>query len=365
MSLPVDAKANSETEHLSPASIFTLKYALERYEPLSLTTAIYRPSVRRQIELYGGIGRGDVILDLGCGTGNSTFEIAQSNPAFGEIHAIDPSPALEVARYKFGKTDPAAWSAMVEGIEVPDFVQKRIEEQRALTAAYSERVSIHSGTVENLRLLIPGILADGAFAVQALHWMAYGTDDVEGNDISYLKKSIQQIRQSLKDGGLFVFDESGFQFDHGDLEYEGKNLNSLHPINHPFHEAFITNLNLTFTSAGIDMQVDPRRVDRYHRMFTFPLLSALLKDSGFRIIPTPEGNPYEIGIYSKDADGIVSFIKNGGAMRYFAKPEVQELPDNLKSQLIDSALAATLTENGNLLSQPAAETLAFFKVQAV
>lgn len=364
MSLP-DKVITSETRHVVPTSIFTLEYALQRYEPLSVT-AEYRPSVRRQIELYGGIQNGQTIIDLGCGTGNSTVEIAQSNANFGEIHGIDPSPAIEVARYKFGQIDPQAWKIMTEGISYPPSVQDKIDKEREITAPYAGRVHFHKGGAQNLGLLLPDVSADGAFSVQAVHWMAFAPEDIEGKDINYLTQSFKQIRKRLRDGGVFVFDESGVQFDHGDSTFDGKTLNELHPVNHPFHIAFIANLNQELREMGIiEKPIDPKKIDRYHGMFDLPTLRRLLEESGFELIPTPEGNLYEVEVFYKDAEALQSFIKNGGAMRYFGSPELQALSDIVKSGLIDKALAATLLQHKALLEEPTAETLAFFKARAV
>ena len=368
MSLPIDQKGARENGEIPSVGteMFTLKYALTQYEPLSITGRAYEQSIRRQIQLVGGIRDDDVVIDYAGGSGNSAFEIAMANRNFGVIHVVDPSGMIDLARRKFWKISDQAWAVMTDNISIPDLTRDRIEEQRVATRDIMDKVHFHRVSTENAGFALGELLADKAFIVQGFHWMSFSPTDIDGNNVDYARSALGVIRSHLKKGGLFSFDESGLQFRYEDTE-EGRRLNGAHLTNHAFHRAFVSELNALLAELGLQ-GLNPEKLDRYHNMFDIDTIKNLLEQSGFELVPTPEGKPYAVTEMPKSREQVTRFIRDGGPMRCFGRPELQALPNDVKLSLVDRALESALAIHGDLLDNPdypIAETLAFFVAKAV
>jgi demethylmenaquinone methyltransferase/2-methoxy-6-polyprenyl-1,4-benzoquinol methylase/phosphoethanolamine N-methyltransferase len=64
------------------------------------------PAIRRQTAELAQIKPGDVVLDVGCGTGELTLQARARAGTGGQVYGIDPVPAMiEVSRQKVAQTE--------------------------------------------------------------------------------------------------------------------------------------------------------------------------------------------------------------------------------------------------------------------
>lgn len=346
-------------------NIFTLKYGLLDYERSWLPgEKYYEPSARIQAELAGGIKDGNVVIDLGCGTGNSTFVLASSNPEFARIFAIDPSQGfLRIAQYKFGKIPEEKWEDLIKGLSVDSKVIENIQRIKEKSKSFNDKVEIIRSRGDQLPLLSDSV--DRIHCVQSLHWMGFADNDIEGNNISHLKLSLNAMRRVLKLGGVLIFDESGFHFDFGEAEHKSQKINDLHILKHPFNLEFVENLYKVFQERGFgDIQTKPEKVNKYYHMFNLKLIQTLLLETGFKL-ELINGKPYKFHTESRNKDDLLNSIRVGSSMDHFTTPGLLKLSDEEKTEIINQALEETVKGKENLLETSSMETYAFFVAKAV
>lgn len=365
----IDNKAESEPgkeqQLTTLENIFTFKYGLEEYEKFWLPgEKYYEPSAKIQAELAGGIKDEDIVVDIGCGTGNSTFVLASSNPEFQRIFAIDPSQGfLRIAQYKFGEMSEQQWNKLTRDLAIDPEVIKNIQRIKEESSGFKDKIEVIRSRGDQLPF--PSNSVDRIHCVQSLHWMGFADNDNEGKDISHLKLSLKSMRRILKPEGVLIFDESGFHLDFEEDEHDGQRINDLHILNHPFYQEFVRNLYQIFQERGFtDIRTKPEKVNKYHHMFNLELIQQLLSETGFEL-EFVNGKPYKFHTESRSEDDLLNIIKGGSAMVHFTTPELLELHDEEKSRIINEALKQTLEEKENLLQAPCLETYAFFVAKAV
>lgn len=342
-------------EKLTPwEKLFSVKYALLDYEQFWLPgETYYEPSAQIQSRLADGIKKGEVVVDLGCGTGNSTAVLIKSNPDFGKMFAIDPNHEfLRLAQYKFGKISEEEWMTQIKDLLVDPRVLTNVGKVKNEMISISNRVEVIRSRGDQIPLAPNSI--DRIHCIQSLHWMAFADADTEGN-IGYLSHALTRMRQVLKPGGLLIFDTGGYQYDFGEKTFRGKPINDLHWSRTPFYSSFVDNFNAVLNKRGIQ-----GRPDKFYQMFSFDLIKKLLVENGFES-QLIEGQKYKFDSQPRDEENVLKLIMGGSPMRQFTTKELADLPYETKMAMINEALSATAEE----LLQPSTETYAFFVAKAV
>lgn len=147
------------------------------YEPLVALLALGRAgAMRRRTVDLAGIGAGERVLDVGCGTGALTRLIRERVGPTGFVAAIDPSPEMvAVARRKMTVAGLAI-EVRVAGVEALPFVDGGFDAVVAsLMAHHLTDGERQRGLAEVRRVLRPGgrlLLVDLARPAEARGWLA-------------------------------------------------------------------------------------------------------------------------------------------------------------------------------------------------
>jgi ubiquinone/menaquinone biosynthesis C-methylase UbiE len=187
--------------------------------------------------------KGDVVLEVACGTGISTVELLKFQPA--KIYALDRAAQfLALAEHTVGKTDDVSFNNYFNAsyqypksfastyFEVADLHQYLIE-QRGKSRLQSDRVRFTNASAHEIRDLELSSI-DFAFCSQAFHWFRLYQTNSAAPNIAYEHDVLSQIRNALKPNGAFAFNTTAASF-----AFTDPTLNQKHFKNHPFHLAFI------------------------------------------------------------------------------------------------------------------------------
>ncbi len=94
------------------------------YDLVTMLISLGRaPAIRRMTVKMAKVAPGEVVLDVGCGTGTLTIAAKARAGPTGQVHGIDASPEMiEVAREKAGKkgADVDFRVGLIENIPFPD-----------------------------------------------------------------------------------------------------------------------------------------------------------------------------------------------------------------------------------------------------
>lgn len=348
------------------SSQFSLEAGLLYYEKFSKVSgganrSSYVVSAETQAEL-AEIQNGDFVLEIGCGSGNSTLPIAQRCSPHGCVIAVDRSDISAIAGRKFGQVKDSGWNNLISEIPVHPEVLEGIDSFRAETVNMHGSVLIAQAKAQELP--IPSETLDAAVMIQAFHWLAYRDDDSKGDDPSYTGISLKEIHRVLKSGSPFVFDTAGGHVDFGGMRTNDVRLNDLHFIRHPIQIAFADMLNAVFEENGFSVKIDPLRPNKYYRIFPVETIHQLLQDAGFQPEPI-SGQPFKISFVPLSPSQLLEGRERGGHMVYFTDPEVSSLPHTMKTQLLVEAGKRVREKHPDLLNGPLAlEFLIFFKAIA-
>lgn len=363
----------SEQKQVLPTpveKIFTPEYVVQYELVSSSPSKPYEKNAQILAELGSGIQDNDVVVEIGCGTGNSTIVLAESNPNFTQLIGIEPSKAfLEVAKYKFGKTDVTLPAEITNNPQIADYV----EEQKKRAEKFKEKVEFILGRADGHLLPLKDNSVNKIYLASVLHWLNFANG--ESANINYLDKALGDFQRVLKDDGLLIFDSSGLQFDFGSETKDGRPLNSCHLVGHPFHIEFLKNvgrvlermlsekairINLRETAFGTSGDVNYKKIDRYYHIFNWGLLNSKLTRLCFEVVPNPDGNPYSAVFMPISQETLIERTRDGARMRLFNSGELKDLPEDIKSSIIEEAMRETLGEHRGLLEQEAAEIMAYF-----
>lgn len=343
-------------------TMFTAEYALEQYEPYSASSRRYEATAQILAGLNGGNEDGEIVVELGSGTGNSSIVLAEMAPNVGKIICVEPSRGfLGVAGYKFGVS--GLYIPPETDWPLPEVTSYYIAEMRHRAEPFRNKVRCVQGRVEFLPL--ESEFADKVYANQVFHWFAFADDDQKGERIGHLDESIKEIARVLVPGGKFIFDTSGLQFDFEQAKIYGESLADLHMLTHPFHNKFIECFNASLVSSGFyeEAFVDPNRIGKYNRILNLKLIESRLNAFGLNLIPTEQGEPYKTTLIPLTTEDFEDSIRYGGKMRYFDGPVFKDWSDTDKASFVENVLEKTKQKHGDLLHLPANEIVVSFVAQ--
>lgn len=342
--------ANQRTEAIphTVESSLAIEHA-NNYEAVSATRS--RPYENNARRLAARLGRveGAAVLEICSGPGNSAIVLLEEHPEIGQLASIDANRRfLGIAAYKFGKVDQVTDGFSEQAIEYRGEMKYRAAQLR-------KKPDFVLGRADGSLLPIKPDSVDVIFGASALHWLAF--EDLKSEDISFLRKAFVDFQRVLKVGGKLAFDVSGLQFDFGEKSLNGRLLNSYHMTGHPFHIRFLKNVMTIVDQRGFRPPEfrDFGSLDRYYHIFDLQKLVQLAGEHSFELVNTNEGELYGLYIEPLPTSTLMERIKGGAKMRCFNSPQLESMPEEQKAEIIDSAFDKTLAENGNLLSQEAAE----------
>lgn len=367
-------------------SRFSLEYFVNNYERLK--TSIYPVSALLEARLAAPYvpsqTQHPTVVEIGGGSGTSMFYLAQQYQELGfspEYFMTEPTyGGTRVAVYKLGAlsdintppnppmTADERWGKILteNHVSITPVSETSILEKRQMMAslrspsviqAWGEQLPIASDTVDIIHM------------IQVYHW-------------TNRPRLLSEVNRVLKPGQICTFDETGLQF-HFDPMADGKDINGYQYVNHPFHKAFVTELNILFSQKGLP-PLDSEKIDRFHNMFNFQSLQKEFQHAGFslatidpksweehvakvaektgkELAPFVSPNGRYAGIIDFRSPDDLNFITNAGVMRYFNDPERAKLDIEQKNSLISEALQHT--DRNLLTGSPIAETGVYFVLQ--
>lgn len=345
------------TERLAHAAntIFTDSYVFN-YERVSASSSRpYEQNAMVLAGLSGEIRNGQCVLEVGCGTGNSTIVFTESIPQDGKLIAVEPSPAfLKLAQYKFGKTRATLPSDL--DVETRDF----IESQRERARLFSEKVDFVLARADGLFLPVKDKSVDIIFAASVMHWLAF--ESFESRDIDYLNGAIADFARVLRSGGKLIFDSSGLQFDFGDDKVNERLVNSYHLLSHPFHMKFLEKLSDDLRARGLpaDKLTEFSSIDKMYHVFDLAFIRSKLAEFGMEQVPFSEERSYHLRIETLPLETIMERVVGGARMRCFNSPDLKQLPEEIMDEIVIRAYEKAVADYDPKIADEGAELMAAF-----
>lgn len=338
-------------------NIFNSSYLIEYEKNSSGPKKPYERNAETLVKLAGDIKNYENILEIGCGTGNSTIVILESNPNVENMVALEPSTAfLEVARYKFGQVQKISAFDRNQNTLIKTF----IEYQRSRGKQLSERVNFVQARADGGRLPLRDNSFDIIFASSVMHWLAF--ESIDSVSSEYIGKAFTDFSRILKPNGRLIFDSSGLQFNFAEDTFNGRAINSFNWLNHSFHLRFLENLNSILMNKNLIPKpyTDFSNFDKTYHIFDLNFLISLSSKNGLHILPQSNERPYNLVVDPYDFESVKERVISGARMRYFNSAELKNLPDQIKNLLINQASQLTLDSYDSSQAEDAASTTAAF-----
>lgn len=278
------------------------------------------------------------ILEVGCGTGISAQRICEvASPAL--LVATDQAAGmLEVARHKFGVSpSPLLGEVLREAFSQPvnsitpeafdSYLRVAMEECHHFT----DRVRFVSCDAAVLAGLGLGE-QDAVIANHVVHW--FRRDPISGGagNIEYEARAWEAIAQSLRRGGYFLFNTTGF-----DYEFADPKMNSCHFTAHPFYRTFATFVFGLLRKEGIADLSFPDQ-----RSYSFPMgtIEQLATRHGYRVV-----NQRTSG-FNRTPQELLDACK-AAEMVLFERTGLSRLPHPERQRFIRQALDETLANESH------------------
>lgn len=331
---------------VSTNNIFTDRYAFD-YEAVSAVhPRTWEIGSKRLVELLPP-QNGDTVLEIGAGTGNSTIEIASANSEIGKLIAFEFSRGFaKLSWYKFGLQDMDLPADLDSGARA--YIEE-VKERAAHTG-----VHVNFGLARAELLAIRGECVDKIYMSQVIHWLAFADDDVFGENVDHLNRSISEFHRVLKNGGQIVFDTSAHQTDLEDHQLNGVRLKDTHVFSHPFYQAFVATFNELMQKNGFDYRVRPNKMGKYHNIFTIDSLLARFATFGFEPQDI-EGRKFGFTVIPMNRDRLMGNILQEERMKLLTDPGLGFISESEKDRLFNNAFDQTMTDHYDLADIPVNE----------
>lgn len=339
---------------MTMSEIFNNQFALQ-YDGFSAAPPrAYEIGSRALVKVDGGIKAGELVVEIGSGTGNSSIILAISNPHLRRLICIEPSDFINLAAYKLGKTD----------IELPDEIptqtRQYIEEQREKALPIVGKVDLVRGRMPELSIAT-GVV-DRVYAASSFHWLSF-RDQSSPVDFEHLKASVAEIARVLKAGGRFLFDSNGHILNFGDEEANNRRINDMHFTKHPLWEKFNSSFYEVLSQRGFEIGDITQTPDRLQQIFNLPILEDILRENDLQLIPNSAGGQYLLTLIPYDKERLINSARSGAKMNKFSTPQLKGLSEKEKGDIVEQALQQAIEKNPVAFDGDYYETFVTFVAQ--
>lgn len=337
------------------AEIFNSQYALQ-YDGYSASPPrTYEIGAKALVGIDGGIGDGDLVVEIGSGTGNSSIILATSNPNLRRLICIEPSDFISLAAHKFGKRELSLPNDLPEGI------RSYIEQQQQRALQISGKIDLVRGRMPSLP--IGSSIADRVYCASSFHWFAFRGQLSPQPDFDHLNSSVAEIARILRGDGRFLFDSNGHILNFGDEEVNGKRINDVHFTKHPLWEKFNSNFYDVLSRMGFQVKDETQTPDRLQQIFNLTMLEDILNKNGLYLIPNLEGGQYLLTLIPYDRERLINSARSGAKMNKFSTTELTGLSEREKGDMVEQALQQAIEENPKAFDDDYYETFITFVAQ--
>ncbi len=202
--------------------------------------------------------KGDIVADIGCGTGKSSLVIFEKQPEIKKIIAVDPCKnVLDLAKLRFGNhlSELLSYFSNAPEILTYDLANSYQEAQ-----VFKNKIEFYEAFAENLEEVVKEEV-DHVVASLSLHWF-YDSD-----------KGLKNINRILKKEGSMAVSSASWKY-----KFEKLDRNQSFNQN-PFYQAFFKNLekelNTSVDKSGIDTEKPV--------LFDYKKAEELFESKGFEI----------------------------------------------------------------------------------
>lgn len=328
------------------------RYAVQ-YEQANLDLGnTYNQFAKESIDLAKPINPSNA-LDLGCGTGISTYELFNNFNGINVVGLDKSGPFIEMASFKFNKL--GSLESFLQKIRdnnpypkiLRDNCDVRDLETHLRTIAdkserFRENVSFYIKDASEISSLQEKSF-DYILANQFIHWLRKKDAKPNEPNLDYEKNVLQQVRDKLNNGGKFSFNTSG-----ADFEFDAPYMNDMHLLNHPFYTAFTESLR---SQLGLE-QADKRVYTFNHKE-----LERIMGENGFGIEKTKPK------IINRTPKMLLEICLIGGHMQAFQKMNIDSTMQEREKILENSLQYALKKSSPN--SKPIIETGIHYLVRRV
>lgn len=309
------------------------KYAIQ-YEQFNLNLGNpYGKFARAAIDL-AKISPDSCVLDLGCGTGVSTSTLFDKVKGIKVTGVEQSEEFLKIARLKFGLLDnPAIFQEIKEDHPYPKILidicgmgdlEAHLKECTNRYGRYKQKVNFYCKDASKLKETAEKDF-DYVLASQVIHWFRKkNVKPGEAPNLEYEREVLQEVRNKLKRGGLFVFNTNG-----ADFEFNENSMNDKHMYKTPFFKAFKESLN---------SQLDSGSVSGQHYTFNHSEIERIMKENGFTI---EDSKSVKIEF---DPDNFKQICLISGQMQIFEKGNINISADE-RERILGKALDYALKKS--------------------
>ncbi len=326
-----------------------LTYAI-KYEQLNLDlNNVYNTFAKTAISL-AKIPDHSYGLDLCCGTGVSTYELLNNVPETRVVGIDRAENFLEMAKVKFGISNKTnlVFQMIKEKHPYPEVIKEKchpkdleshLREEIKSCEPFMESVSFYCRDASDMSN-ISRELFDYVLASQCIHWFRKKSDpekpEIKPN-LAYEKKVLEQVRNNLKTGGLFIFNTSG-----ADYKFEDTRMNEIHFYKHPFYKTFLESLYA---------ELDSKILSDEGYTFDHNEIERVMKENGFKIKDRLNIElPFE-------PNNLIESCLIAGQMSIFQEKNIDDISADERENILKRAIEQTIEKQGGSLTEiPVIET---------
>lgn len=316
------------------ANVFkNLEYAVQ-YEQINLDLDDGYGRYSQELIELAQIPSGSNVLELGCGTGISTYRLITNVPKIKVLGVDQSEEFLRMAKLKFGIEDSSELREIIEkGNHYPSILKsygvfldlkKYLADVSSKYIEHRNQVEFQQADASELEIFAKKEEFDYVFANQMIHWLR--KKDVKPGEplnYEYEKQVLTNVNNILKPRGYFAFNTSG-----DDFRFEDKSLNEEVYFNHPFYQAFQKEL-------GNSLEIK----NNYEKNYTFDdaEIRRIMKENNFVV------NERKILNSSWKPSQLLEICIVGGKMKIFQEMGIN-IPYKESEQILERVLKQTLSK---------------------
>ena len=278
---------------------------------------------------------GESVIDIGCGSGDSTRVIWEKQSKLKEVVGIDKSGmSIEVAKTKFGYPNKELLNSMLTEELYPPEISYRLKKRDfkryfsdfiGSMYPYSEKTKFITTDISSMNEKIRKNLGwhqfKHGFGNQVLHWPRKEPGGSIPN-LEYEGRCFEEIAKSLESHGWLGFNTTG-----ADFEFDESGWNDKHILEHPAYKTFYNQIGRKIGKPELGLK----------REYTFNKsdIERVLAENGFRL---DKSDKMELKL---PREQFIEICLMGAHMQIFEKEQLQ-IPFEKKQELILNALQYTL-----------------------